>query len=115
VINGTSPNYNGSTSFIFAGDSGGPSLSGNTIFGVHSSSTTGTLNGNLGNDKNSEVADSTDTWQDVSVNDYLPWINMELATLSVPEPSIGALVVLGGVIVVVARRRWHKVPASGNH
>ena len=114
AINGVSPNYNGSTSFIFAGDSGGPSLSGNTILGVHSSSTTGTLTGNLGNDKNSEVADATDRWQDVSVNDYLTWINMELATLSVPEPSISSLALFGGLIVVAARRYWRRARSPRN-
>jgi hypothetical protein len=108
VINGASPNYNGSTSFIFAGDSGGPSLSGNTILGVHSSSTTGTLTGNLGNDKNSEIADSTDMWQDVSVADYLPWIKTELTTLSVPEPSISSFAMLGGLIVLATRRYCRK-------
>jgi len=113
AINGTSPNYNGSTSFIFAGDSGGPSLSGNTILGVHSSSTTGTLNGNLGNDPNSEVADSTDMWQDVSVYDYLPWINMELATLSIPEPSISSFAIFGSLIVVTTRRYWRKARPHG--
>ena len=107
VINGVSPNYNGSTSYIFSGDSGGPSLSGNTIFGVHSSSTAGTLNGNLGNDPNSQVADSTDQWQDVSVFNYLSWINTELATLSIPEPSTVSMVVLGGLAVMAIRRRWH--------
>lgn len=112
VINGVSPNYNGSTSFVFAGDSGGPSLSGNTILGVHSSSSTGTLNGNLGNDPNSEVADSTDNWSDVSVYDYLPWINMELATLSVPEPSVSSLAVLGGLIVAAAHWRRRKTVTS---
>jgi len=115
VINGTSPNYNGSTSFIFGGDSGGPSLSGNTIFGVHSSSTRSTLTGNLGNDPNSQVADSTDTWQDVNVYNYLPWINMELATLSIPEPSIGSLVVAGGVMMIVVRRHLRKARTAGNH
>jgi hypothetical protein len=108
VINGVSPNYNGSTSYIFSGDSGGPSLSGNTIFGVHSSSTAGTLNGNLGNDPNSQVADSTDQWQDVSVFNYLTWINTELATLSIPEPSTVSMIVIGGFAVMAARKRWHK-------
>jgi len=104
VINGTSPNYNGSTSYIFSGDSGGPSLSGNTILGVHSSSQASQLTG----DPNSQVAQPGYLWSDVSVYDYLPWINTELATLSIPEPSLGALVALGGVVVVIARRRWHK-------
>jgi hypothetical protein len=108
VINGASPNYNGSTSFIFGGDSGGPSLSGNTIFGVHSSSTRSTLTGNLGNDPNSQVADSTDTWQDVNVYDYLPWINMELATLSIPEPSTISLALLGVLAVMGVSRRRQK-------
>ena len=108
AINGVSPNYNGSTSFIFSGDSGGPSLSGNTILGVHSSSTTGTITRGGVNDPNSEVADATDMWQDVSVADYLPWINMELATLSVPEPSIGSFALFGGLIIVATRRYWRK-------
>ena len=107
VINGASPNYNGSTSYIFSGDSGGPSLSGNTIFGVHSSSTAGTLNGNLGNDPNSLVADSADNWQDVSVYNYLSWINTELATLSIPEPSTVFLAMIGGSVVIAARWRRH--------
>ena len=115
VINGTNPNYNGSTSFIFAGDSGGPSLSGNTILGVHSSSTTGTLNGNLGNDPNSEVADSTDTWKDVSVADYLPWINTQLATLSVPEPSISSFAIFGGLAVLATRRYTQKARSTYRH
>lgn len=108
VINGTSPNYNGSTSFIFGGDSGGPSLVGNTILGVHSSSTRSTLTGNLGNDPNSQVADSTDTWQDVNVYDYLTWINTELATLSIPEPSTISIALLGALAVMGARRRRQK-------
>ena len=114
MINGVSPNYNGSTSFIFAGDSGGPSLSGNTILGVHSSSTTGTLNGNLGNDPKSEVADSTDMWQDVSVADYLPWINMELATLSVPEPSPSSFAIFGGLAMLATRLYWRKTRSPRN-
>jgi hypothetical protein len=108
VINGVNPNYNGSTSYIFSGDSGGPSLSGNTIFGVHSSSTAGTINGGLGNDPNSQVADSTDMWQDVSVYNYLPWINLQLATLSIPEPSTVLIAMIGGAFVIATRRRWHK-------
>jgi hypothetical protein len=103
-INGANPNYNGSTSYIFSGDSGGPSLSGNTILGVHSSSVTGTVAG----DPNSEFAynlgaNANYQWQDVSVFDNLTWINEELATLSVPEPSVACLAALG--LLAVARQR----------
>jgi hypothetical protein len=103
LINGTSPNYNGSTSYIFSGDSGGPSLSGNTIFGVHSSSVTGTLAG----DPNSEFAYSNNasyTWSDVDVYSYLPWIDGELTTLSpVPEPATGTIL-LAGILGLGSRR-----------
>jgi hypothetical protein len=102
LINGVNPNYNGSTSYIFSGDSGGPSLSGNTIFGVHSSSQASQLTG----DPNSQVAQPGYVWSDVSVADYLPWINTELATLSVPEPSISSFAIFGGLIVVATRRHW---------
>jgi hypothetical protein len=107
LINGVNPNYNGSTSYIFSGDSGGPSLVGNTIVGVHSSSVTGVLAG----DANSEFAYNNVfrpnyRWQDVNVADYLPWINDQLINLSpVPEPATWVLMVFGSVAIVVWRRR----------
>ena len=111
VINGTSPNYNNSTSFIFPGDSGGPSLSGNTILGVHSSSSSaGFYVFNGVTDTNSMVAGSAQSWQDVNVYDYISWINSELTTLSIPEPSASSLAVVGGLAVIIARRYWHRPP-----
>jgi hypothetical protein len=108
LINGNAGNgWAGSTSYIFSGDSGGPSLSGNTILGVHSSSVTSTWT----NDANSEVArPSTDDpayiWKDVSVFDNLAWINNELATLSpVPEPSTWVLLAIAGALFCLKRRR----------
>ncbi len=109
LINGVSPNYNGSTSYIFSGDSGGPSLNGNVIVGVHSSSVTGTISG----DPNSEFAYANvfgagqgHQWQDVNVNDYLPWIKLQLDTLSpVPEPTTLALALFGLVGLLVCARR----------
>jgi len=107
LINGASPNYNGSTTYIFSGDSGGPSLSGGTIVGVHSSSVTGTL----ANDANSEFAyDNTAAanylWKDVSVFSSLDWINSQLETLCpVPEPGTFVLFVIGGMALVLWRRR----------
>jgi hypothetical protein len=107
LINGANPNYNGSTSYIFSGDSGGPSLTGNTILGVHSSSVTGTLVG----DANSQFAYPTTVnanylWQDVSVGDNLPWINQELATLSpVPEPTSAAILLMGSVGLMARKRK----------
>jgi hypothetical protein len=105
LINGSSPNYNGSTSYIFSGDSGGPSLSGNTILGVHSSSVTGTLV----SDTNAQVALSGNTnyyWSDVSVYDNLTWIDTELATLSIPEPAPAALVTVSGALALFCQRRF---------
>jgi hypothetical protein len=106
-INGASPNFNGSTSYIFAGDSGGPSLSGNTILGVHSSSVTD----EFVNDPNSEIAYDNGAapgylWSDVSVFDNLAWINSELAIISIPEPSIAGLLTLG--LLGIIRRRTSK-------
>jgi hypothetical protein len=110
LINGVSPNYNNSTSYIFSGDSGGPSLNSlnTTILGVHSSSVTGTLS----NDPNSEFAYNNVfapnyLWQDVSVGSYLPWITEELATLSpVPEPAVGSILLVGLIgYLGTARRR----------
>jgi hypothetical protein len=106
-INGAFPNFNGSTSYIFAGDSGGPSLSGNTILGVHSSSVTD----EFVNDANSEIAYDNGAapgylWSDVSVFDNLAWINGELATISIPEPSIAGLLTLG--LLGIIRRRTSK-------
>jgi hypothetical protein len=105
LINGVSPNYNGSTSYIFSGDSGGPSLSGNTIFGVHSSSVTGTISG----DPASEFAYSANAnylWQDVSVFSSLGWVNTTLAEICpVPEPSTWILLAFGSVVLILWRRR----------
>jgi hypothetical protein len=109
LINGTAPNYNGSTSYILGGDSGGPSFLTNTsvIVGVHSSS--GTI---TNSDPNSQIVLPGGTngfvWSDVSVYDNLPWINMELATLSIPEPSSVALVTVGSVAVLWQQYRLRK-------
>jgi hypothetical protein len=103
VINGVSPNYNNSTSYIFSGDSGGPSLSGNTILGVHSSSVTGALQ----NDANAEFARSANAgyyWSDVSVFDALGWINQEMEILCVPEPGSLLLMLAGSLALLVVRR-----------
>jgi hypothetical protein len=103
LINGAAAGYNMSTTYIFSGDSGGPSLSGNTILGVHSSSVTGTLT----NDADAQVADTTTTdpnyiWKDVSVFDNLDWVNNELANLSpTPEPSSIALFAFGGALAAL--------------
>ena len=113
LINGANPNYNNSTSYIFSGDSGGPSLAGNTIFGVHSSSVTGTISG----DANSEFAyslttDATYLWQDVNVFDYLPWINDQLANLSpIPEPATVTL--LGSALVLIGAARASVATRNG--
>lgn len=104
VINGVANNYNGSTSYIFSGDSGGPSLSGNTILGVHSSSVTSALQ----NDANAEFAYSNNAgyfWKDVSVFDSVDWINEQLEILCIPEPSTWVLLVVGSGVVLVYRRR----------
>jgi len=108
LINGAFPNYNGSTSYIFSGDSGGPSLSGNTIVGVHSSSVTGTL----ASDPNGSEFAYNNTfapnylWQDVSVFDNLTWINDQLLNLSpVPEPGSWALLAIGGSLAFALRLR----------
>ncbi len=108
LINGAAPNYNGSTSYIFSGDSGGPSLMGNTIVGVHSSSVTGKLTG----DNNSEIAFGTATdpayiWKDLSVFAYSDWINDQLINLSpVPEPSSWIILISGTMMALAwARRR----------
>jgi hypothetical protein len=107
LINGVSPNYNNSTSYIFSGDSGGPSLAGNMIVGVHSSSVTGTISG----DPNSEfaytnTANANHLWQDVSVFSSLNWINTTLTEICpVPEPTSWALFAVGGVLLILWRRR----------
>jgi len=104
LINGVAANYNGSTSYIFSGDSGGPSLTGNTILGVHSSSVTSALQ----NDANAEFAYSNNagyTWQDVSVFDSIGWINEQMELLCIPEPSTFVLLVFGSVLLLVFRRR----------
>jgi hypothetical protein len=104
LINGVSPNYNGSTTYIFSGDSGGPSLVGNTIVGVHSSSVTGEVAG----DPDSEfakAANATYTWQDVDVFSYIGWINQTEEMLCVPEPASVVLIVVGGLALVLVRFR----------
>jgi hypothetical protein len=105
VINGVAPNYNGSTSYIFSGDSGGPSLTGNTILGVHSSSVTGQIAG----DPNSEFAYSANAayfWRDVDVFSNIAWINQTIEVLCVPEPGSCVLFVCGGaVLLLVGYRR----------
>lgn len=104
LINGASPNYNGSTSYIFSGDSGGPSLSGNTILGVHSSSVTGVIAG----DANSEFAYGNNagyTWQDVDVFSSIAWINNTLDVLCVPEPASIVLIACGGLLLLFLRYR----------
>ncbi|MEX0978074.1 MAG: hypothetical protein WDZ48_04445 [Pirellulales bacterium] len=104
LINGASPNYNGSTSYIFSGDSGGPSLSGNTILGVHSSSVTGVIAG----DANSEFAygnNAAYTWKDVDVFSSIAWINSTLDVLCVPEPASIVLIACGGLLLLILRYR----------
>jgi hypothetical protein len=108
--NGCLINGANSTSYIFSGDSGGPSLSGNTILGVHSSSVTwvvaGYPNSQFAYDNN---AAPNYLWQDVSVFDNLTWINTEIAALTVPEPSSVCLVILGGSLVAACRRKRKRV------
>lgn len=105
LINGVNPNYNGSTSYVFSGDSGGPSLSGTTLLGVHSSSVTGKIVG----DANSEFAYANNVnyqWQDVSVFDNLTWINATMATISPPVPEpVGSGLLLIGVVGFLCKRR----------
>jgi hypothetical protein len=119
VINGTanataSGSYVGSTSYIFSGDSGGPSLStdGLTLLGVHSSSITGQV---AGDTASSLVLGSNTSyyWTDVSTYDNLTWINDELTNLSpVPEPAVGGLFVAAMVgFLASARTRSRRRPA----
>ncbi len=107
-IGNSSPDFASSTSYIFPGDSGGPSLSGNTILGVHSSASFGSISG----DSSSffaYAASSNFQWQDVSVANNLPWINNELATLaSTPEPATAALIQV--VFTIIASRRMRRRP-----
>ncbi len=95
----------GDTSYIFSGDSGGPSLAGNTILGVHSSSVTGVLSG----DPNSEFAYGNNAayiWKDVSVFNSLGWINDTLDVLCVPEPTTFVLFAFAGfALLLIGRRR----------
>lgn len=107
VIAGANPNYNGSTSYIFSGDSGGPSLVGNTIVGVHSSSVTTHYTGQPTSEfAYSSTFNNSYIWKDVSVFDYLPWINDQLVNLSpVPEPGTWVLLITGSLALLILRRQ----------